>query len=181
MYHLQDFEDPYKVEGAFTLSVSQRSCLHSLLQPDLLCTWSKVGIAAFSRHLHCSLSLNKPLASLYTGAAILFGWSYRLYALQSAKRKLTQKRWDTVFDSAQDFLVWGFEVHQIRQLVLLALRVSRQHTIHAAPGLWCRPQLQSTDVLADDQLVLASTGCRPWPLLLVSHRRPESRLVVFWN
>lgn len=92
MYHLQDFEDPYKMEGAFTLSESQRSCLHSLLQPDLLCSRFKVRIAAFSGHLHCSLSLNKPLGSVYTGAAILLRYLYRLYALQSAERKLIQKR-----------------------------------------------------------------------------------------
>lgn len=51
MDYLQHFEDSYKMEGTFSLSVNQGPCLHSLLQSDPGSSRGKVCIAALSRDL----------------------------------------------------------------------------------------------------------------------------------
>ena len=51
MDYLQHFEDSYKVEGTFSLSVHQGPCLHSLLQSDPVSSRGEVCIAALSQDL----------------------------------------------------------------------------------------------------------------------------------
>ena len=48
MDYLHHFKNSHKVEGAFSLPLNQRSCLHSLLQSDPISGRGKVCIAALS-------------------------------------------------------------------------------------------------------------------------------------
>lgn len=58
MHHLQHFEYSHKVECTFSLSLYQRSCLHSLLQSDAFVGRGKVCVVALSRNLHSSCFQN---------------------------------------------------------------------------------------------------------------------------